>query len=540
MKNILVLIATILFSLQIFAQAPVKSISGNLYGNLNWSVDTVYFLKGKVYVKAGATLNIAPGTIIKGDTASALIVVRGGRINAIGTPSKPIVFTSAAPVGSRKAGDWGGLVISGNAKNNISGGIGKLEGGNLSNPDGTLSDGFHGGLNDLDNSGTLKYVRIEFAGYSFQQNNELNSLTLGSVGLGTTLDYVQCSYGFDDAFEFFGGNVNAKHLVSFRSSDDDFDTDFGFRGNVQFAISLRDTAFADSVSGANAFESDNNETGSANAPFTTPNFSNVTIVGPLQTSSTTFNPNFKSGVHIRRNSKLGLFNSIIMGFPTGLKLDGDSCHRNADSNFLAVRNTAIFGCPNSLDSATGVPWDITTWFNTLTFFNINYSSNADALLANPFSYSMPNFMPTNSSPMLAGASFADSRVNKPFFDFVAYRGALGSVDWTANWTEWDPQNEPYQYGYGVNPQSLTGQEFKCPINIFPNPSKGQVIISFQTLNFEDVQISLINLNGSVVNTIKNFAINHEIQMNTSNLPSGIYYIKVISKLGTQFVKMQIR
>jgi hypothetical protein len=267
----------------------VKLITGNLEGIVNWSNDTIYMLQGKVYVKAGGTLNIAPGTLIKGDktvAGSCLIVVRGGKIFAIGTQDQPIVFTSSETPGNRASGDWGGIVLSGNARVNVTGGIGTLEGGNLSNPDGTVSDGQYGGLNDLDNSGELRYVRIEYAGFAFAPNNELNSLTLAAVGSGTKISYVQCSYGFDDAFEFFGGTVSAHHLVSFRGNDDDFDTDFGFSGKVQFGVSLRDTAVADAVSGANGFESDNDATGTGNTPNTTAIFSNMTLIGPKQTPTT--------------------------------------------------------------------------------------------------------------------------------------------------------------------------------------------------------------------------------------------------------------
>jgi Secretion system C-terminal sorting domain len=534
---------TFFLSFCALAQAPVKNIIGNLKGNVFWSIDTIYVLKGKVYVKAGAILTIAPGTVIKGDKGnpgSALIIARGGKINAIGTPTKPIVFTSSAPAGSRAPGDWGGIVLAGNAKNNIPGGVGKFEGGNLANPDGTLSDGDYGGLDDLDNSGTLKYVRIEYAGFAFQPNSELNSLTLGSVGAATSLDFIQCSYGFDDAFEWFGGNVNAKHLIAFHGNDDDFDTDFGYSGNVQYAISIRDTAFADPVSGANAFESDNNAVGNSNFPFTAPSFSNVTVIGPKQTSTTTINANFKNGVHCRRNSRLALYNSIVMGFPLGVKLDGDSVHKNADSNFLALKNTAIIGCPKVLDSTSGATWFITPWFNTPSFANVNLPANADAALTNPFSYTQPNCTPLSTSQMLSGSSFTDMRISNTFFDKVPFRGAIGVDDWTEFWTEWDPQNEPYIYGVGVTPQSLDGLELNIPMSIYPNPAQENVTILYSTPTFESVTFSIINLNGSILNMAFSNGANHQVVMNTTHLSTGIYFVKIVSKFGTQFAKLLIK
>jgi hypothetical protein len=199
------------------AGSPVKAVIGSLTGNITWYADTIYLLKGKVYLKANCSLTVQPGTIIKADTnfsATALIVTRGAKLVAVGTPEKPIVFTPNAPVGKRRSGQWG--VIAGNARLNKPGGEGQLEGGNLANPDGSTTDDKYGGLNDADNSGILKYVRVEYAGFAAGPNEEINSLTFASVGNNTIVDYVQTSEGFDDGFEFFGGTVNAKHLVSYQ------------------------------------------------------------------------------------------------------------------------------------------------------------------------------------------------------------------------------------------------------------------------------------------------------------------------------------
>jgi hypothetical protein len=431
------------------AQAPVKTITGNLNGNVNWSNDTIYKLTGKVYVKAGGTLNIAPGTIIKGDVATAgscLIVTRGGKINAVGTPTQPIVFTSSATPGNKSTGDWGGIVIAGNARVNVTGGIGTFEGGNLANPDGTTSDGQYGGLNDLDNSGELKYVRIEYAGFPYAPNNELNGLTMGGVGSGTKISYIQVSYGFDDSYEWFGGTVNCDHLVSFRGNDDDFDTDFGFSGKVQFGVALRDTAVADAVSGANGFESDNDAAGSGNGPTTKAIFSNMTMIGPKQTPTTTINPAFKRGAHIRRNSEESIFNSIFMGWPIGVHIDGDSSHVNADNGTLEFNNTVIAACAKNLDSTGGASWNISPWYNATASANTIYTANTDVMLTSPFDYFNPNFRPTSTSPMLTGAAFTNPKLTTGFTN-VNYRGAFGADDWTAYWTNFNPDTAAYTTGY---------------------------------------------------------------------------------------------
>ena len=182
-----------------------------------------YLLKGWVYIAKGAELTIEPGTIIKGDkqTKAALIAERGGKLIAKGTASEPIVFTSEEAAGSRKPGDWGGIILCGNARNNQT--DMQIEGGPRTH---------HGGNDDADNSGVLSYVRIEFAGYPFQKDKEINGLTFGSVGSGTQIDHVQVSYSNDDSFEWFGGTVNCKYLVAYKGWDDDFDTDNGFSGKV--------------------------------------------------------------------------------------------------------------------------------------------------------------------------------------------------------------------------------------------------------------------------------------------------------------------
>lgn len=217
-----------------------------------------YLLKGWVYICDGATLTIEPGTVIKGDkgTKAALIAERGGRLVAQGTAAEPIVFTSAQPAGERRPGDWGGIILCGRARNNQT--EMTIEGGPRSK---------HGGDDDADDSGVLSYVRCEFAGYPFQTDMEINGITFGSVGSGTKLDHIQVSYSNDDSYEWFGGTANAEYLVAYHGWDDDFDTDNGFSGKVQFCLAVRNPKLADQ-SVSNGFESDNCSTGADMQPFT--------------------------------------------------------------------------------------------------------------------------------------------------------------------------------------------------------------------------------------------------------------------------------
>ncbi|MGZ5283851.1 MAG: hypothetical protein ACXWEY_16370, partial [Bacteroidia bacterium] len=237
MKRILTLFTLVsLLSAPAFAQEKTRTISGNITSNTTLHNDSIYMLSGYVYVKNNATLTIEEGTIIKGvsNTKATLIITRNGKINAQGSMNKPIVFTSDKGIGERAPSDWGGIVILGKATVNGSdcstcpgkeiasseAGTQRAIEGDLDN---TSGDGLYGGSDDAHNSGVMSFVRIEFAGTVISPGNEINGLTMGGVGSATTLDHIQTSFVNDDGFEWFGGTVNAKHLISFRNIDDDFD-----------------------------------------------------------------------------------------------------------------------------------------------------------------------------------------------------------------------------------------------------------------------------------------------------------------------------
>jgi hypothetical protein len=302
--------------------------------NTTWTANNTYLLDGVIYVNNGATLTIEPGTIIRGKTGtnSSLLIARGGKLIAEGTQCKPIVFTSNEPVGiTRVSGNWGGVLILGNAKHNL-GTNNLIEG--LANTD---TRNFHGGTDDNDNSGVLKYVRIEYAGFIFSANNEINSLTMGSVGNGTVIDYVQTSFGKDDSFEWFGGSVNAKHLIAYKGLDDDLDTDNGYSGTVQYALCIKDPNASD-VSQSEGFESDNSATGiNGLLPKTSAKFLNVTQIGGFRCGSNAAASGVaptalflhRRGARVRRNSDLKIQNSILMNNWRGLFVDDAVVGANA-------------------------------------------------------------------------------------------------------------------------------------------------------------------------------------------------------------------
>ena len=295
------------------------TLTGNINTTTTLTSDKVWTLKGYVYVTDGAKLIIQPGTTIVSDVAEkgALCIERGSQIIAEGTQSKPIVFTSGRPEGQRTPGDWGGIVILGRAKTNrsseptIEGGIGRP----------------YGGTNDSDNSGVMKYVRIEYAGIAAMPNSEINALTLGGVGNGTILENIQTIYANDDAFEFFGGTVNGKNLYAFATADDDFDFDFGYTGMITNGVAKRDPQFVDSGDAGNGVECDNDGTGSAAQPYTHPKLFNMILVGPNASSALA---NHNLGLRFRRSTQFTMKNSVVWGWMKG----GLSLESNETAQFV--------------------------------------------------------------------------------------------------------------------------------------------------------------------------------------------------------------
>lgn len=425
-------------------------LEGRISQNRTLKADFTYKLRGLVYVTNGAILTIEPGTHIVGEAGKngGLIITRSCKIIADGTVDKPIVFTSEKP--SPQRGDWAGLVILGNAPTNQSfngiQGIGEIEGG-INNSDGL---GIYGtpstqAQNPADNSGILRYVRIEYAGYAFLPDKEINGLTFGGVGNNTIVDNVMVAYANDDSFEWFGGTVNCTHLISYKTLDDDFDTDNGFSGKVQFGIAVRDSSIAD-VSKSEAFESDNDANGSSLLPQTGAVFSNITVMGPKATFDNIGNPLFVWGAQIRRNSTISIFNSIIMGFPNGLYIDatkGVPTDNNIPSS-LFVQNNIIAGCPQpilySIGTNTNVPLNInstttiTDWYNTPSYGNTILTNNIEVGLIAPFDYLNPDFNPAVGSVAIGSASFTHPKLTSGFIQ-VDYKGACALGDtWWKGWT----------------------------------------------------------------------------------------------------------
>jgi hypothetical protein len=450
----------------------IVDVEGVLEGNISWTADKIYKLKGFVRVGQEAvfgtvtktgTLTIAPGTLIIGERASkgTLVIHRGSRIVANGTATQPIIFTSERNPGEREPGDWGGLVICGRAVNNRPNNQAsrELEGG---------YGAFHGGTDDNDNSGSLRYVRVEFAGIPVQPDREVNSFTFGSVGAATTLEYLQASNGLDDSFEWFGGNVNAKYLIAYKGLDDDFDVDHGFTGNVQYGIGIRGATQAD-VSGSNGFEVDNDADGSSNVPFTAPTFANMSIIGPKAEASTGISPQFQNGMHLRRNNKIKIYNTVITGYPSGIYIDGQrgDARGNAARGEILLQNVVLAGIDKwgsngfGLVTATikGFNYPVaefdqnvaaaavlidgknpTTWFTGLTGNKVLPTLATTGLNASLFLTGRPKFT-LDAGSTLTGVNLPTTL--PAFFTRTTFVGAFNDTDWTAGWAEFNPQTAVY-------------------------------------------------------------------------------------------------
>lgn len=502
----------------------VVQVTANITANTTWTADKIYVLNGFIRVgediKPGAggagvapvittskqaTLTIEAGTVIlgkKGTPGGALIIQRGSKLIANGTASKPIVFTSDQAPGARTPGDWAGLVICGQAPNNIKGststgtdGIEELEGGYAA---------YHGGGASPisnDNSGSLQYVRIEYAGYPVNPNQEINGLTLGSVGSGTTLNYIQVTYANDDSYEWFGGTVNAKYLIALKGIDDDFDTDNGFSGKVQFGLGIRAAAIADQ-SGSNGFECDNDAQGTSNTPFTSAEFSNMTIIGGKATAATTIDIQFQNGAQIRRNAKQKIYNSIFTGYPNGIYIDNAlpgganfatvGAVANATAGDIAFKNNILagvegwggngFGTSATADEITAgfasaagsnhpnpprgraVAGGVGAFSNGVFAYStgtgnvgeqlINSKSpilwfgdnNTLAAKWNTIGLNLNIFDPLTAPTLTATGTIATgaSFTGLTGFDTTpTYRGAFGSTDWTTGWANWNPSVTDY-------------------------------------------------------------------------------------------------
>ncbi|WP_437949770.1 hypothetical protein WME98_02345 [Sorangium sp. So ce296] len=404
--------------------APVE-VSAAIRADVTWTADKCYLMKGIVFVERGATLTIEPGTTIMGEKVSlaTLVVKPGAKINAKGTADKPIVFTSQGEKGDRAAGDWGGVILLGEAPVNVKGGKATVEGI-------TGQGTEYGGNKPEDNSGVLEYVRIEFSGILLSQDNEVNGLTLAGVGSKTKIDHVMVHHTLDDCFEFFGGTVNAKHLICAQNGDDGIDWDLGYVGKLQFIVVQQDPSVADDTNG---FEGDNDADSSLNAPVSEPTIYNATLCGKNKDVDKQ-----QYGMLLRRSTKAHIFNTIVTGFEAGVDIrDAHTDVELASSIFFGnvTANIAYEETDVNATTASKLDDDDDAGFDEIAWFEGEASNSVeDPGIAGCFA-AKPDFRP--KATLVKNAA---TPPNDGFFDAEAKYIGASKVDdtWaTGAWVSFD-------------------------------------------------------------------------------------------------------
>ena len=394
------------------------AVRGTIGTDTTWTADREVLLEGAVFVAPGATLTIEPGTRIYGSSATngTLVVARGGRLLAVGTREAPIVMTSDQRDGDRARGDWGGLIINGAAPLNIPGGAAEGEG----------DTGEYGGDNPNDDSGVLRYVRVEFAGTEFSPDNELNGIAFQGVGNRTEVDYVQVHFNKDDGVEFFGGTVNAKHVVCTGIADDSFDWTDGWTGKGQFWIAQQRGDDADQ-----GIEADNNGENNDLTPVSDPTLFNLTLIGDPDTDQ---GDESDIGILLREGTRATIANSIVMGFKDyGLDVDNAATYRNLVDGHISVTHSIFHGnLGGAFDDDGGE--DTAPPMTTAAFAATQAGLlTADPMLGDPYDHEALDCNPAAGSPALIAVRATPP--NDGFFEPANYLGACDSGDdWYRGWT----------------------------------------------------------------------------------------------------------
>jgi hypothetical protein len=507
-------------------------VTADISSNETWSASNVYTLDGLIFVNDGATLTIEAGTVIKGklqanittgDGASALIIRRGGKIMAEGDAQNPIIFTSELDdvtnpndLTPQDRGLWGGLILLGKATTNQPTTENQIEGIPVT------EDAKFGGTDDNDNSGVLKYISIRHGGFSISgvSGDEINGLTLGAVGDQTVIEHIEVFANFDDGYEWFGGTVNSKWLVSAFCGDDGFDWDMGYRGMGQFWFLLQGTDEAGR--GAEQDGGDDNETGT---PYATPYVVNATYIGAGETSSVPGGDGNDFALIFRDNSGGYYYSSIFTDFvQTGIQVEdlasGEDSRSRLEGGDLMLSNNLWwgFGDGNTLnDIATQdfVQTHLTNNGNQVVDPQINSISRDDSESLDP--------RPDASGPGASGAT----QPADPFFDVVGYYGAFNpnSYLWTEGWTAIS--------SYGITDVEETysntiPSSFSLSQN-YPNPFNPSTKIVYTVSEATDVTLSIYNILGQqvaqLVNGFKNVG-SYEVTFDAADLTSGLYIYKL--------------
>ena len=520
-----------------FAEEITISDDGNGTGTTTWTADNTYILQGFVFVNDGDSLTIEAGTIIKGApgtqaSASALIVGRGAYIHAEGSADNPIIMTfqgdpldGSIPYSTK--GQWGGLIILGDARLNSVPGESAIEGIPT-----TEIRGLYGGDNDADNSGIVKYVSVRHGGTDIGAGNEINGITFGGVGYGTTIDYVEVISNADDGLEFFGGTVCVKHAVVSFCGDDSFDYDEGFRGFGQYWVTIHEPNDGD-----RGGEHDGGTDPEDGIPYATPTIYNATYIGRGIDAG-------KRALTFRDNAGGWYVNSIFANWGKGVDVEKlgsgeDSFSRfSNDSLFLEGNlfyDVAVAGSGATVEDLFKVSFAVGESDNGETTQFQNSFSSKNNSIADPgitYDFEMNGFqlVPTTSSATGANASTADC------LDDVTYRGAFApnTDSWLLDWTLID------EYGYiaEMQPLSIT-ENIELEGKVYPNPVTDKLTIELKE-NTNHLTIEFYELSGKLVKAIEVNNVNRSISIDVSDLNSGFHVLKLSSVQTSKSFKIFIR
>lgn len=382
-------------------------ISGEITQDLILTKGNSYVLKAGVHVKPGATLHIQEGVTVKSDpdepVTAYLLIEPGAKINAVGTASAPIVFTSGKE--NPKSQDWGGIIVTGKAPINVDGGVAASEMG---------AGVTYGGNNPTDNSGVLKYVRVEYTGKKSNADKEHNGFTFEGVGSGTVLEHLSVFKGADDGIEFFGGTVNLKYAVVYGAEDDSFDWTYGWSGKGQFWVAIQGDDFAD-----RGIEADNNGKNNLAAPYSNPTLSNITLVGSRKAQTDDGSGSITEGstraMKLREGTKGVLQNVVAYGFHKGIEIEHDQTFANMLEGSLALSGIDIFNAS---------PWSYKGYTGTKFPYEETEANN------HAYSSEIPPYI-TNVYVGSSKESALDPTRLDDWFDAALYRGAVESAN--NNW-----------------------------------------------------------------------------------------------------------
>lgn len=550
MKHFLPFVLTAILFTGICAQATSQvtiTDDGSGTGTTTWTSDNVYILDGFVFVNSGDVLTIEAGTVIKGKSgsgadASALVVARGGQIQANGTAESPIIFTFEADAldGSTPfnvRGQWGGVILLGDAKLNSSPGETQIEG----IPD-TEARGLYGGENDADSSGSMTYVSIRHGGTDIGAGNEINGLTLGGVGSGTTLDYIEVISNADDGVEFFGGTASIKHAVTAFCGDDSFDYDEGWRGYGQFWCTVQEEGEGD-----RGGEHDGGTDPEDGMPYAHPIIYNATYVGQGADAG-------KRALTLRDNAGGEYHNSIFYNWGKGIDIEnlasGEDSYARFESSELAFAGNIFDACTGlGLDATAadlfkitmGSGWaseaDSTAAANeSIAAFQASFAANSNAVLASGLNYvveegsELLDLVPTADLPGGTAAS-------NTWFDAVSYAGAFDPADdctWLDGWSMLSSRGFIGCSSTGIAEAQATA------FTLFPNPSNGAIGMTAD-FDLNQALVDVVNFNGKLVYQTNLTALaGQQIALDLTSLPAGLYVVSVQQNGRTAYSKLVIQ